>query len=69
MSASIGLPRVMRIGGGAVAEIGSVVASLGFSRPLVVTDNVLVGTGAAATMMKWSNDTQFRNHYSMPTHE
>ncbi|MDV6246701.1 iron-containing alcohol dehydrogenase [Rhodococcus opacus] len=52
MSASIGLPRVMRIGGGAVAEIGSVVASLGFSRPLVVTDNFLVCTGAAATMMK-----------------
>lgn len=51
MTASIGLPRVMRIGGGAVAEIGGLVAGLGFSRPLVVTDGFLVSTGAAAAMM------------------
>jgi alcohol dehydrogenase class IV len=51
MTASIALPRVMRIGGKAVAEIGEVVASLGLSRPLVVTDAYLVSTGAAAQMI------------------
>jgi alcohol dehydrogenase class IV len=51
MSASIALPRVMRIGRQAVAEVGEVVASLGVARPLVVTDAYLVSTGAAAQMI------------------
>lgn len=51
MTAPIALPRIMRIGGGAVREIGDVVASLGLSRPLVVTDSFQVGTGAAQKML------------------
>ncbi|MEE2032806.1 iron-containing alcohol dehydrogenase [Rhodococcus chondri] len=51
MTASIALPRIMRIGGGAVREIGDVVQSLGLSRPLVVTDAFQVGTGAAQRML------------------
>lgn len=52
MSAPIALPRIMRIGGGAVREIGEVVAGLGLARPLVVTDSFLVSTGAAEQMIK-----------------
>lgn len=52
MTSSIALPRIMRIGGGAVAEIGEVVTGLGLTRPLVVTDSFLVGTGAAEQMIK-----------------
>ncbi|MGW4335252.1 iron-containing alcohol dehydrogenase [Rhodococcus koreensis] len=52
MAAPIALPRIMRIGGGAVAEIGEVVSSLGLTRPLVVTDAFLVSTGAAEQMIK-----------------
>ncbi|MFC9835159.1 iron-containing alcohol dehydrogenase [Rhodococcus sp. NPDC127530] len=52
MASSIALPRIMRIGGGAVQEIGEVVTGLGLTRPLVVTDSFLVGTGAAEQMIK-----------------
>lgn len=52
MATSIALPRIMRVGGGAVREIGEVVASLGLARPLVVTDAFLVNNGAAEQMMK-----------------
>ena len=52
MASPIALPRIMRIGGGAVAEIGEVVKGLGLTRPLVVTDSFLVGTGAAEQMIK-----------------
>ncbi|GAB3703398.1 iron-containing alcohol dehydrogenase [Nocardiopsis oceani] len=38
MSAAIALPRVMRIGAGASAELPDVLTSLGLSNPLVVTD-------------------------------
>ncbi|OBA39809.1 alcohol dehydrogenase [Rhodococcus sp. 852002-51564_SCH6189132-a] len=41
----------MRVGGGAVDEIGEVVAGLGLARPLVVTDKFLVGTGAVDRMV------------------
>ena len=51
MAASIALPRIMRVGGGAVDEIGEVVAGLGLARPLVVTDEFLVGTGAVDRMV------------------
>ncbi|MFD6895220.1 iron-containing alcohol dehydrogenase [Rhodococcus sp. NPDC060086] len=51
MTAPIALPRIMRIGGGAVRDIGDVVSSLGLSRPLVVTDSFQVGTGAAQKML------------------
>lgn len=41
MSASIALPRIMRIGPGASTELPEVLRSLGLSRPLVVTDSFI----------------------------
>ena len=38
-------PRVMRVGGGAVAQVAEVLAVLGLSRPLVVTDPYMVSSG------------------------
>jgi alcohol dehydrogenase class IV len=52
MATSIALPRIMRIGAGAVHDIGEVASTLGVRRPLVVTDSFLVSTGAAEQMMK-----------------
>lgn len=47
MVAGLSLPRIVRVGRGAAEELGDVVAGLGLSRPLLVTDAFLVGTGAA----------------------
>ncbi|MFD0276391.1 iron-containing alcohol dehydrogenase [Kitasatospora sp. NPDC127111] len=47
MVASLSLPRIMRVGPGAADELGDVMTGLGLSRPLLVTDAFLVGTGAA----------------------
>ncbi|MEV7775072.1 iron-containing alcohol dehydrogenase [Kitasatospora sp. NPDC086791] len=56
MVASLALPRILRVGSGAAEELGDVLAGLGLSRPLLVTDAFLVGTGAAerltATLLK-----------------
>jgi alcohol dehydrogenase len=52
MVAPIALPRIIRIGAGAVQKIGEVVTRLGLSRPLVVTDSFLVNSGAAEQMLK-----------------
>lgn len=51
MPTTIALPRIMRVGGGAVRDVGAVTSSLGCARPLVVTDSFLVGTGAAERML------------------
>lgn len=45
------LPRVMRIGAGASAELGSVLAMLGLSRPFIVTDRYLVESGRAEQLV------------------
>ena len=45
MIGRIALPRILRVGGGASREIGAVLETLGLSRPLVVTDGFLAGTG------------------------
>lgn len=50
MISSIALPRLMRIGGGASAQLPEVLAALGLSRPLVVTDSYLVSSGRVETM-------------------
>ena len=47
MPNSVLLPRVMRIGAGASAELGELVVELGLCRPLVVTDTYLVEIGTA----------------------
>ncbi len=45
VNASFAAPRFMLIGGGAVARIATLLGQLGLSRPLIVTDKVMVGTG------------------------
>ena len=48
--AAIALPRVIRIGAGALGDIGDVLRGLGLSRPFVVTDRFLAGQPAAARL-------------------
>src|SRR3546814_1897166 len=48
--ASITLPRILRIGGGASKQLPEVLASLGLSRPLIVTDAYLVSSGRVAEL-------------------
>ncbi|MCC6925823.1 iron-containing alcohol dehydrogenase [Novosphingobium sp.] len=43
--AAINLPRVIRIGGGVLAELPQVLAQAGLARPLVVTDSWIEGSG------------------------
>ena len=45
MTAIIVSPRIMLVGGGAITELPGVLAKLGLSRPLVVTDPYMVGSG------------------------
>ena len=45
MIAPLVSPRVMRVGGGAVAQVAEVLAGFGLSRPLVVTDPYMVQSG------------------------
>ena len=48
--ASIALPRILRIGGGASKQLPEVLAALGLSRPLIVTDGYLVSSGRVAEL-------------------
>lgn len=50
MTTQIMLPRVLRLGGGSIAEIGSLSASLGLRRPLIVTDPFMVSSGVAGVV-------------------
>ncbi|WP_043363643.1 iron-containing alcohol dehydrogenase [Belnapia sp. F-4-1] len=45
MTATIVSPRLMRIGGGSVAQVAEVLSLFGLSRPLVVTDPWMVSSG------------------------
>src|SRR5215210_7288923 len=45
MAALITAPRLMQIGGGALAELPSIMARLGLARPLIVTDPYIAGSG------------------------
>lgn len=47
MATAISLPRLLRIGGGALAETGEVLGLLDLSRALIVTDPTLVRLGVA----------------------
>lgn len=42
---NIAAPRYILVGGGAVAQIADVLGKFGLSRPLIVSDKVMVGTG------------------------
>lgn len=46
MVAQIALPRVMKVGGGALNEVGALLAELGAARPLIVTDKFMLTTGS-----------------------
>lgn len=48
--ASIALPRILRIGGGASQQLAEVLATLGLSRPLIVTDAFLLEKGCVAAL-------------------
>ena len=43
-------PRIIRIGGGVAKEVAEVLAQLGLSRPLVVTDEDLVSLGHVSSV-------------------
>ncbi len=45
MAALITAPRLMAIGGGALAELPNLLARLGLARPLIVTDPYIAGSG------------------------
>jgi alcohol dehydrogenase len=45
MSTQIAFPRIAKIGGGSLNDLGDVVRTLAVWRPVVVTDEFLVGTG------------------------
>lgn len=51
MANAIALPRLLRIGAGASADLPDVLQSLGLSRPLIVTDRFLLETGKAQMLM------------------
>ena len=48
MVASITMPRLLYIGGGAVGEVAAVVSRLGAKRPLIVTDGFMASSGVLA---------------------
>lgn len=52
MIASIALPRILRIGGGASSQLGELLVSLGLSRPLIVTDAFLKGQGRVDQLLQ-----------------
>ncbi len=51
MAGAIALPRLMRVGGGASQELAAVLAQLGLSKPLIVTDAYLVKSGRVETLV------------------
>lgn len=51
MSIHIALPRIAKIGAGAIEEIGSVVAQLGYARPVLVTDKFMTSSGVSQRVL------------------
>lgn len=47
---AVNLPRIIRIGGGTLAETPAALAQAGLSRPFIVTDQFLVGQGLVARL-------------------
>ena len=50
MVPTIVMPRLMPVGGGAIGEIAAVLARLGLSRPLIVTDPYMMSSGMIARL-------------------
>ena len=61
MIANIALPRILRIGGGALRETGALLSDLGLKRPLIVTDRFLLGQGLAKQLCRVLDEAGFRN--------
>jgi alcohol dehydrogenase class IV len=55
MSARIGLPRELRVGGGASRDVGALLESLRLTRPLIITDSYLVGSGVVTRLLDGLN--------------
>lgn len=53
---AIALPRIIRVGGGALAELPAAMAQCGLSRPFVVTDSFLVSTGMVQRLLASLSD-------------
>lgn len=51
MVATVVSPRMMRIGGGAVAQAAEVLGALGLARPMVVTDPFMVSSGLVRRLL------------------
>jgi alcohol dehydrogenase class IV len=51
MVANIALPRVMKVGRGAVNQVGTLLDELGATRPLIVTDSFMLTTGSVDSIM------------------
>lgn len=56
MVANISFPRFLKLGSGAVDELGAVLVDLGITRPLLVTDAFLAGNGTADRLMTIMTD-------------
>ncbi|RRQ26368.1 iron-containing alcohol dehydrogenase [Rhodococcus sp. Eu-32] len=52
MVANISFPRFLKLGSGAVEELGSVLSDLDVERPLLVTDAFMVSNGSADRLLK-----------------
>src|SRR5215472_8450961 len=67
MAALITMPRLMSVGGGALAELPSLMARLGLTRPLIVTDPYIARCGILdQAQLPW---TVFLDTVSDPTTE
>lgn len=49
--ATINLPRIIRVGGGALAELPGAMAQCGVARPFIVTDGFMVSSGMVASLL------------------
>ena len=58
MNSQIVLPRIMQVGAGASREIGNVLASLGCSRPLIVTDKMMMQLGYVNKIQQYLPDSE-----------
>ena len=56
MIATIALPRILRIGGGASRELPALLATLGLARPFFVTDSYLVASGLLDPLLEGRSD-------------
>ncbi|SBS27109.1 Alcohol dehydrogenase 2 [Marinomonas spartinae] len=58
MSTQIILPRVMQVGADATKEIPNILAGLGCTRPLIITDKMMVQLGYAKTLQTLLNENE-----------